>query len=481
MSAVKKQKSIQKYIFRSNTIMIIVVMLSVMMIYGGIYFIYQFQHRSAFVKRSELAANSEEVYRMIDQSPLTGQTEIEALAERLKEQSFYLWITDQTGETVYGNIEGVSSGDYRQLHAYIMEDGEIHTFLMDGLTLMTRNFEDSGLELYTFNENDMPVVAPWKKILRSVLFISVILLIFILDLGIVSNYFMRELSKRIMKPLKLLSEGADRIKEEDYSKNIPYRGDHEFEEVCASFNDMQLQTARARKQQIEYEKARTDMVAGISHDLRTPLTAIQGTLKGLIDGVAKTPEMQKKFLETAFRRSVEMNQLLDQLFYFSKIETGNMPVHLRRISWPDYLQEYIEKRSILDEGRVQYYFHKTGDGMESDIDRKEMDRILDNLIENSKKYAKQQELVITMNLSTKGDRVYLWISDNGEGVPEDKLPYIFDIFYRADESRNETEGNGLGLHIVKYLTEAMDGNVTAKNNEGLEIRFDFPSAEGERK
>ncbi|MDO4633673.1 MAG: HAMP domain-containing sensor histidine kinase [Eubacteriales bacterium] len=473
-----KQKSIQKYIFRSNTIMIIVVMLSAFLILGGVYLLYQFQNKPNLVKNSELASNSSEVYEIIEQSSLSDSAQIVELAEKLREQNFYLWVTQKKRKTVFLNLE-LSSADQRQLHDFIIDDSEIHTFIMSGMTIMTRKFSESNRELYVFNENEVPLVSPLRRILRSIMYVTAILSIFISVLSIVSSFFMRRLSKRIMEPLQLLSEAADRIKEENYSENIQYHGDYEFEDVCLSFNDMQHEVAKARKQQREYEKARTDMVAGISHDLRTPLTAIQGTLKGLLDGVAKTPEIQKKFLEIAFRRSVEMNHLLDQLFYFSKIETGNMPVHLQRVNWSEYLQEYIEKRRVMDEERIQYYFHKTGDGIASEIDRKEMERILDNLIENSKKYAKRDDLVISINLSTKADRVYLWVTDNGEGVPEDKLTHIFEKFYRADESRNETEGNGLGLHIVKYLTEAMSGNVTAKNNDGLEIRFDFPSAQGE--
>ncbi len=473
-----KQKSLQKYILRTNTIMILVVIFSVFLIYGGIYAYFQAQNRAKIIKNAELAFNSPEVYQILTQCDLSSQEHIEELAAELREHNFYLWVTDQNGESVFLNIDGLSKTDYRDLHEFVVDDDAIHTYLTGGMTIMTRHFRDFGLELYALNENDVPMVAPWKNILRSVVYVAVILFIFIFVLSVVSSYFMRKLSRNIMEPLKLLSDSADRVKEEDYSESIRYQGIQEFEDVCESFNGMQKQVAHARRQQREYEKARTDMVAGISHDLRTPLTAIQGTLKGLIDGVAKTPEIQKKFLETAFRRAVEMNQLLDQLFYFSKIETGNMPVHLQRIDWAEYLQDYIEKRTAIDENRVQYYFHKTGDGMESEIDRKEMDRILDNLIENSKKYAGSDELAISINLSLKEDRVYLWVSDNGEGVPEDKLPHIFEKFYRVDESRNKTEGNGLGLHIVKYLTESMNGNVVAKNNDGLEVRFDFPITKG---
>lgn len=85
-----------------------------------------------------------------------------------------------------------------------------------------------------------------------------------------------------------------------------------------------------KEKNYKYEKARTDMIAGISHDLRTPLTAVRGTIKGLMDGVASTPERQNRFLKTAYRRTGDMDVLLNQLFYLSKLETGNMPLNLKK-------------------------------------------------------------------------------------------------------------------------------------------------------
>ena len=95
-------------------------------------------------------------------------------------------------------------------------------------------------------------------------------------------------------------------------------GDAEFEDVCITFNHMQEHILREQEKNRKYEKARTDMIAGISHDLRTPLTAIRGTIKGLMDGIAATPEMQEKFLQAAYRRTGDMDGLLNQLFYVSK-------------------------------------------------------------------------------------------------------------------------------------------------------------------
>lgn len=103
-----------------------------------------------------------------------------------------------------------------------------------------------------------------------------------------------------------------------------------------------------------------------------------------------------------------------------------------------------------------------------------MKRILDNILENSKKYAETDKLEITINILEEHTYVVLEISDNGCGVSEDKIPHIFEHFYRGDESRNIKEGNGLGLYIVKYLVDAMGGSVDAENSNGLTIRIRLP-------
>lgn len=117
----------------------------------------------------------------------------------------------------------------------------------------------------------------------------------IIVLVMISQLFTKNLTDRIMEPLDALAEGAKRIKENDLTQDIAYVGELEFENVCAAFNDMQESILAAQEKNRKYEKARTDMIAGISHDLRTPLTAMKGTIKGLMDGVVSEPKQQKNF------------------------------------------------------------------------------------------------------------------------------------------------------------------------------------------
>lgn len=301
----------------------------------------------------------------------------------------------------------------------------------------------------------------------------------IVVLVIISQIFTRKLVNHIMEPLEALADGAERIRNNDLTQDIEYSGDAEFENVCHTFNEMRGAILAGQEKNRKYEKARTDMIAGISHDLRTPLTAIRGTIKGLLDGVASTPERQRKFLETAYRRTGDMDLLLNQLFYLSKLETGNMPFDFKTIDICEFIRNYVKgKQELLENGQAEITADiKRSTGYVS-VDPEQLQRIFDNLLENSRRYGNVTPLKIKISLERNKEGFCICFSDNGVGVPEEKLPYIFDEFYRGDESRNKKEGNGLGLYIVRYLVEAMGGSVRAENANGLAVYLKIK--EGER-
>lgn len=253
----------------------------------------------------------------------------------------------------------------------------------------------------------------------------------------ISQIFTKNLTRHIMEPLEELRKGAKRVQNNDLRQEIAYTGDAEFETVCDTFNEMQRHILEEQEKNRRYEKARTDMIAGISHDLRTPLTAIRGTIKGLMDGIADAPGQRERFLEAAYRRAGEMNVLLDQLFYLSKLETGNLPVHLRRVEMGEFLKNYVEARKKLPEnGEMTFFWNAKQRERYAWIDPEQMQRILDNLLENSRKYAGADKLEIAISLEKRRDGVRISFRDNGVGVPGEKLSHIFEEFYRGDESRN---------------------------------------------
>ncbi|BFH37713.1 histidine kinase dimerization/phospho-acceptor domain-containing protein [Paenibacillus melissococcoides] len=166
-------------------------------------------------------------------------------------------------------------------------------------------------------------------------------LVLILVILLLSQLFTRKLAWRILNPLSALSEGAKRIERGDLSKPLTYTGNDEFASVCAAFNHMQEHLIKEREKNTAYEKARVDLVAGISHDLRTPLTSIKGYIKGLRDGVANTPEKRENYLRIAYQKSCEMDVLLQKLFYYSNLETGNLPLSLADVDLGCFVRDFV--------------------------------------------------------------------------------------------------------------------------------------------
>lgn len=297
----------------------------------------------------------------------------------------------------------------------------------------------------------------------------------IIILVIISQLFTKNLTDHIMEPLDALSEGAKRIKENDLTHDIVYTGEIEFEYVCDTFNDMQRHILDEQEKNRKYEKARTDMIAGISHDLRTPLTAIRGTIKGLMDEIVSSPEKQSRFLQVAYRRTGDMDRLLNQLFYLSKMETGNMPLSLQNIEISEFLQNYVKaKQEIMEAGKEEMTLDTKGIRADVLADPEQLQRVFDNLLENSRKYGENTPLKINIILNRTRTGLCIRFKDNGVGVPEEKLPFIFEEFYRVDESRNKKEGNGLGLYIVKYFVQAMGGSIKAENADGFVVCLELP-------
>lgn len=208
-----------------------------------------------------------------------------------------------------------------------------------------------------------------------------------------------------------------------------------------------------------------------------PLTAIRGTIKALLDGVVSTPERQRKFLETAYRRTGDMDILLNQLFYVSKLETGSMPLALNTIELSAFIENYVKgKQELLESEPVEVSADTEGITGYVTVDGEQLLRVFDNLLENSRKYGGVTPLRVRIGLERSEGGFSICFSDNGVGVAEEKLPMLFDEFYRVDESRNQKEGNGLGLYIVKYLVEAMGGSVRAGNAGGLAVYLELKEA-----
>ena len=352
---------------------------------------------------------------------------------------------------------------------------------IDEIDELNRRIGQWGYQAVYFPEEN-PLLSSLRQIFLP--FLCVLVLAGIAAIAVIlllASFFTRKMNRLVMEPVELLVAGAERIRDGNLNEEIRYEGEAEFEHVCRTFNAMQHTILEDQRQREKNEKVRTDMVTGISHDLRTPLTSIRGYIKGVLDGVADTDEKKALYLQTAYESTEDMNALLQKLFDFSRMESGQMPFHMVHADLAEFTSAWTaQKEGVLKSRQIHLSFMQEKEVMpEVPMDVDQVPRIFDNLLENSVKYAGVRPLEIRIQVfeqtGEKPGVIVEW-KDNGHGVPEEKLPQIFERFYRCDESRSE-KGGGIGLYVVKYIMERHGGSAKAENDGGLKIQLFFPKEE----
>lgn len=342
--------------------------------------------------------------------------------------------------------------------------------------------DEGGLELV----GTVPQRRPWEEGRRrpqsEVLMLSLLLSggTAIVVILLLNTLFTRYQLKKLLQPMDALAQAAGRVEAGDYTQAIDCPGRDEFAPVCAAFNRMQEHLLEEQEKSAAYERSRTDLVAGISHDLRTPLTSVKGYIKGLRDGVAQTPERQRQYLDVAYRRACDMEVLLQRLFYFSRLETGNLPLFREEADLGSFVGQFAgEVGPELEQAGGKIELTVSPGPHPVSIDPEQLYRVLNNLKDNALRYAGAEALAISLAVETQGEWERIRFADNGQGVSEEALPRLFEQFWRADQARSSRngEGTGLGLYIVKYIVEAHGGTIQAENSGGLAFTILLPRRE----
>lgn len=307
---------------------------------------------------------------------------------------------------------------------------------------------------------------PLKQLLEYVLFFALLMLtLLILALG---RYLSRMLDHQVLKPLAQLAEAAAAIRRGEFDHALTVETHDEVGQACAGFERMRQALCQARQERLHDEENRKEFIAGISHDLRTPLTAIRGYVSGLRDGIARTEEKRAHYLAMLYDSVLLLEHLVNNLFLFSKLDLGRMVFHLEKTCLYAYLAHYLQGVD-LGTGRVRFRLLPQEGTQQALVmlDSLQFQRVLDNLLANSRKYSGQQEPVIDIHLSVAGEELCVCWQDHGKGVAKEQLSRLFDSFYRTDQARSRVaDGSGLGLAIVKEILSGMQGRVEAQATPG---------------
>ena len=283
----------------------------------------------------------------------------------------------------------------------------------------------------------------------------------------------------ILKPINTLSNATNRISNGDLEFSLNDCRKEQIGSIFDDFEHMRLRLKELIENQQMYEKESRELISNISHDLKTPLSSIKGYAEGILDGVAATPERQEKYLKTIYSKAVAMTALVDELSLYAKIEGNEVPLDKKPVNVEQYFSNNVEAL-ILDveiNGMRMNYINTVDKEVNIVIDEEQIRRVFNNIVTNAVKYVEVSNGQILVRIDDEDDFIHVAIADNGKGIAEADLPYIFDRFYRTDASRNSKKGgSGLGLSIAKKIIERHDGKIWATSmvNVGTTIHFTLP-------
>lgn len=274
----------------------------------------------------------------------------------------------------------------------------------------------------------------------------------------------------VVAPLKRMQIATQNIKDGNLEFELEVETDDEIGQLCRDFEEMRIRLRDNAEEKLETDRRSKELISNISHDLKTPLTAIKGYVEGIMDGVADTPEKMDRYIKTIYNKAMEMDLLINELTLYSKIDSNRIPYNFNTVLVNDYFDDCSDElKDELEAHGIDFSYYNY---VESDVkiiaDVEQLKRVINNIVSNSVKYMDKPKGKINLRVKDVGDFVQIEIEDNGKGISTKELPNIFERFYRTDASRNSaTGGSGIGLSIVKKIVEEHGGKIWATSREGI--------------
>ena len=275
--------------------------------------------------------------------------------------------------------------------------------------------------------------------------------------------------RSLLRPIEKMEIAVKSITEGELDFELRPEKNDEIGQLCKDIETMRRRLKDNAEEKLKNDKDNKELISNISHDLKTPITAIKGYVEGIMDGVADTPEKMDKYVRTIYNKASEMDTLINELTLYSKIDTNRIPYNFKIISVNDYFNDCSEELSLeLESRNVEFgYFNYVEEDVKVIADAEQIKRVINNIINNSLKYMDKQKGKINLRVKDVGDFVQIELEDNGRGIATKDLTNIFERFYRTDASRNSSKGgSGIGLSIVKKIIEEHGGKIWATSREG---------------
>ncbi len=419
----------------------------------------------------EIVNSTEEVYRILqdqtkkDPSRLADKEYLAQVSSDIARKSTYI-IVRKDEELYYAGNESAASMIFPKLPDYgegdLSEDSGYYYDEYDKFVKQIDFLFPDGSEGSVF------VVTRVNALISKHLLIDMIVAIFLI-LVFTGIMLTRWIHKGVFDPINELNVAMTEIKEGNFEYALQTDIKGEIGDLYRNYEDMRLRLKESTEEGRQNEKQNKEFISNISHDLKTPITAIKGYVEGIMDGVTNTPEKMDKYIKTIYNKANDMEKLINELTFYSGIDNNRIPYNYHRINVADYFGDCVEEVGLeLESKNIRLnYSNMTQPDTLVIADPEQMKKVINNIISNSVKYMDKPQGTIDIRILDEMDSIRVEIEDNGKGIAQKDLPRIFERFYRTDASRNSAQGgSGIGLSIVKKIVEDHGGYIWATSREG---------------
>lgn len=333
-------------------------------------------------------------------------------------------------------------------------------------TLEIKNITDNKLQLL-LEPSESYIKLQYKKILYPI----TLILAFCIGVGLTIIFFIRRISKNIIKPLKIIDESFNKIHRGDYSVNFPKFDIAEIDNIANDLEKLTLELKENVNQHYQFEQSKKELIAKITHDLKTPLTSIKGYIEALEDNINNDETTYFRYLKIINEKSDKLNLLIDDLLLFSQLDLDNFTYDKRQVDSKAFIENFaLNKQLEFKDSTIDFILRRPIIATNIYIDPKRMMQVFENIVSNAKKFTKDY---IAINTTIDAAYLIINIEDNGIGIGLKHQPHIFELFYKTDDSRSEPSqaGSGLGLNISKQIIEAHGGKIILESEPNKKTVF----------
>ena len=422
-----------------------------------------------------LSKGTESVYQQLR---ITANREVEkydditylnAMNQELKSVNSFLVLREEEGILYSGSDSEIATKVYEYLPEYGYSEsssqngmyiGGNDQILIKQIDFLTADGSERSAFIITDVSKAIPEVSE---------FVTNMLMAIVLVLVITAALLIIWIYRGVAVPLNRMKIATQNIKEGNLDFELEVFADDEIGQLCQDFEEMRVRLRDSASENVENDKRSKELISNISHDLKTPITAIKGYVEGIMDGVADTPEKMERYIKTIYNKANEMDLLINELTLYSKIDANRIPYNFSTLSVNQYFDDCASdlKMELEARGIIFTYTNYVEGEVKIIADPEQLKRVINNIVSNSTKYMDKNEKRINLHVKDVGDFVQVEIEDNGKGIGPKELPNIFERFYRTDASRNSmTGGSGIGLSIVKKIIEEHGGKIWATSKQG---------------